>query len=107
MISINSIFSAFFAIELNGFTKKFSKSSPTQNIISASWSIFACEGFIAKPCGEAYPSTIKSGFPTPSIKELAKEWIGLIDATTFTSAFTDVKNVKNVIIVRKKGIFFK
>ena len=68
LISINSIFSAFFAIDFKGFSKKFSKSSPTQNIRSAFCNIFACEGFIANPCGEAYPSTIKSGLPTPSIK---------------------------------------
>ena len=63
-----AIFSAFAAIESKGFSKKFSKSSPTQNTISAFCNIFACEGFIAKPCGEAYPSTIKSGLATPSIK---------------------------------------
>ena len=68
LISINSIFSAFFAIEFNGFSKKLSKSSPTQNIKSASCNILACDGFKANPCGEAYPSTIKSGLPTPSIK---------------------------------------
>ena len=55
-------------IELSGFSKKFSKSSPTQKTMSAFCSIFACDGFIAKPCGEAYPSTIKSGLATPSIK---------------------------------------
>ena len=68
LISINSIFSVFLAIDFNGFSKKFSKPSPTQNIRLASCSIFACDGFRANPCGEAYPSTIKSGLPTPSIR---------------------------------------
>ena len=53
LTSNNSIFSAFLAIELNGFSKKFSKSSPTQKTISAFCNIFACEGFNAKPCGDA------------------------------------------------------
>ena len=68
LISNNSIFSAFLAIDFSGFSKKFSRSSPTQNIKSASCSIFACEGFKANPWGEAYPSTIRSGLATPSIK---------------------------------------
>ena len=67
-MSINSIFSAFLAIDLRGFSKKLSKSSPTQNIKSAFCNIFACDGFIANPCGDAYPSTIKSGLATPSIR---------------------------------------
>ena len=62
------MFSAFFAIVFNGFSKKLSKSSPTQKIRSASCNIFACDGFKANPCGEAYPSTINLGFATPSIK---------------------------------------
>ena len=49
LISNNSIFSAFLAIDFNGFSKKFSRSSPTQNIKSASCNIFACEGFKANP----------------------------------------------------------
>ena len=48
-ISNSSIFSAFFAIEPNGFTKKFSMSSPTQNTISASCNIFAWDGFNENP----------------------------------------------------------
>ena len=57
------------------------------------------------PCGDAYPSTIKSGFPTPSIKKLANECNGLIDVTTFTSAFTGVKKVKTDKIDKINGIF--
>ena len=68
LICNNSIFSAFLAIDPSGFSRKFSKSSPTQKTISASWSIFAWDGFNANPCGEAYPSTIKSGLPIPSIR---------------------------------------
>ena len=30
--------------------------------------ILACDGFIENPCGDAYPSTIKSGLATPSIR---------------------------------------
>ena len=33
--------------------------------------------------------------------------MGLIDATTLISAFTDVKNVKNDMIDSIKGIFFR
>ena len=75
--------------------------------MSASCNIFACEGFMANPCGEAYPSTIKSGLATPSIKQLAKECIGLIDATTLMSAFADVNKVKNDSIVKIIEDFFR
>ena len=44
---------AFFATDFNGFSKKFSKSSPTQNIRSAFCNIFACDGFKANPWGDA------------------------------------------------------
>ena len=67
LISSNSIFSAFLAIVSRGFSKKFSKSSPTQNMISACSNILACEGFNWKLWGELYPSTINPGEPTPSI----------------------------------------
>ena len=42
--------------------------------------------FKLNPCGELYPSTIKSGLPTPSITKLTRECIGYIEVTTFISA---------------------
>jgi len=67
LISIISITFAFLLIDLRGFSRKLSISSPTQKIISAFSIALALLGLRLKLCGELDPSTIIDGLPTPSI----------------------------------------
>ena len=61
--SINEITFASCGIDSSGFSRKFSKSFPTQKITSAFCIILAWDGLNVKLCGEDEPSKINFKFP--------------------------------------------
>ena len=88
---------ALAAILFIEFSKKASRSRPIQKITSASCNSFACEGFSEYVWGEPAPFTSNVGSPIPSEIAETRECIGLIEATTFISAYEKVVLViKNV-----------
>ena len=97
-------------MEFKGFSINVSKSSPTQNIISACSKSFAWEGFNMKLCGDVLPSIIKDGSPTPFMTFEIKECRGFIVVTTFSSALEDdaVINIieKTRILIRFNNVLF-
>ena len=88
---------AFFGIDLSGFSKKLSKSLSIQKIASAFSSIFACEGFKVKLCGDAVPSKIRSNLPLFPITFDIRECSGCIVVTTLISALTPVIKLIGII----------